>query len=79
MKRTEYEAKIRELLGLDEEKCILFFITDKTLRIFFDNEIKQHDIDLIEYKMRNCCDVRVFNPHTLDLMRRHSLENMVAR
>lgn len=65
--------KIRQALNLDKEKCTLFPLTDRILRIFFDDTIKQQDVDLIKYKMRKCCDVRLFNPHTLDLLRKRNL------
>jgi hypothetical protein len=72
MKQDKLE-KIRQALNLDKEKCTLFPLTERILRIFCDDEIKQHDVDLIKYKMRKCCDVKLFNPHTLDLLRKRNL------
>ena len=63
---------IRQLLNLDKNKCTLFPVTDRILRIFFDDAVKQHDLDLIRYKMRKCCEVKIFNAHTLDLLRKNN-------
>lgn len=71
MQRENLE-KIRRTLNLNKEKCTLFPITDRILRIFFDDKIKQQDVDLIQYKMRKCCDVKLFNPHTVDLLRKRN-------
>ena len=72
MQRERLE-KIRQVLNLDKNKCTLFPVTDRILRIFFDDTVKQHDLDLIRYKMRKCCEVKLFNPHTLDLLRKRNL------
>ena len=65
--------KIRQTLNLDEKKCTLFPVTDKIMRILCDDKIKQQDIDLIRYKMRKYCDVKLFNSHALDLLRKRNL------
>ena len=71
MQREKLE-KIQQILKLDKEKCTLFPLTDRIFRIFFDEAIKQQDVDLIQYKMRNCCEVKLYNPHTLDLLRKRA-------
>ena len=75
MQRERLE-EIRQALNLDKEKCTLFPLTDKVLRIFFDDKIKQQDINLIQYKMSACCNVRLFNPYTLDVIRKNGINSI---
>lgn len=71
MKRIENQEEIREALSLDQDKCVVFPLTENILRIFFDEEIQEHEIERLKQKMRHCCEVALFNSHTVDIIKKH--------
>lgn len=72
MKRENCNIVIQTVLGLDSEKYTLVPLTERVVRIYFDDEVREADIQRIKYRVKNYCDVTQYNPYTIDLLRKNS-------
>lgn len=78
MKKEDSHKVIHTMLGLNSETCTLVPLTDRVIRIYFDDKIREADVQRIKYKIKDYCEVTQYNHYTLDLLKKKSLNSLVT-
>lgn len=66
-----YLEEMGRILGLDSLKdADSTLLSDDIIRIYFDECVHQNLIDEFKEKLSHCCDIRLYNCHVVDIVKK---------